>query len=156
MRASARERQNHSVFRSTVAEMILLAPLHVPAKLRLSFETSRRLATLRGRYHSTRRDLCTRTENLRPLMARGSEPSSMIPLRASTTRRLAQPSSSVRAPRPAPGPAAGSRCQKVTSARDAHRAARSGSRLFRHVGCTLSPDPSRTGLAFHDLKLQAR
>ena len=78
IRASARERQNHDVFRSTVAEMDLLAPLHVPAKLTLPFETSRRLATLRDRYHSTRRDLCARTENLRPLMARGPEPSSMV------------------------------------------------------------------------------
>ena len=76
MRASVRETHNHAAFRSTVAEMDLLAPLHVPAKLTLPFETSRRLATLRDRYHSTRRDLCTRTENLRPLMARGSEPSS--------------------------------------------------------------------------------
>ena len=136
--------------------MGLLAPLHVPAKLTLPFETSRRLATLRGRYHSTRRDLCTRTENLRPLMARGPEPCSTIPLRASATRRLAPSSSSVRAPRPSPGPAAGSRAGKATSARDAHRAARSGTLLVRHVRCALSPERPRPGPGFHDLKLQAR
>ena len=136
--------------------MDLLAPLRVPAKLTPSSETSRLLATLRDRYHSTRRDLCTHSVNLRSLMARCPEPSSMDRLRASTTLRLAPHSSSLRAPRPSPGPAAGSRCQKATSERDAHRAARSGTRLVRQAGCTLSTDPSRPGQAGHDLKLQAR
>ena len=54
------------------------------------------------------------------------------------------------------GPAAGSRCQKATSTRDEHRAARSGTRLVRHVGCTHSTGPSRPGQCGHDEKLQVR
>ena len=53
-------------------------------------------------------------------------------------------------------PAAGSRCQKATSTRDEHRAARSGTRLVRHVGCTHSTGPSRPGQCGHDEKLQVR